>query len=483
MSLPASLAALDLEADGANASSPSANAAPDTTIYKASKIVPKAEASAGTSNHVHDMPTEMLEEVCNKLLMPDHFYFATCSKTLYSKCRHTLRASTLKLRGKYHTFGLLNVERDPIRWPRYPGHVPKRWRSLPSFFDQIHQDNAFSYVETLNLARTMAHHCRTHPTCDDHGRPASQEPITQLRARLRSMFLEEGIEFVARDSTLASNLMFKPCNTIQSFQILLIPLFANLRKIVLPNVRWTYIVKRDLQRLLHFVAKQEHQTLLPRLHTVQWQDTQQAWPLTFIPLVAIPSVRKLLVSNLVYHRSARSVPRWPCVYRRSRVDYVELIDCHESLDWVRQALLQNFEGPCLVKITQASRDGLNVIKDGTKCFSLALIGVCDSHGKWQRPPKIPRTKQEYVALFTNDMEPQEREILLNLVTKYSPELIIHRLPKSTVEPQVTRMMIVISFSIRSDKYISKSSPYFWNSEEQCWKEAFCEWDKPLPPAM
>ena len=461
LSLQASLAGLLLKAEAPITQSPSATKPSIDIIHEATNTVPKARAGTKTSNRVHDMPTEMLEEVCNKLLMPEHFYFATSSKTLYSKCRHTL-STPLKLRRKYHAFGLRDV-----------GCPPKKWRSLPSFFEQIHQDDAFIYMETLHVGTTMAYSCTDHSLRDDEGRDGSLQPVTQLRTRLRSLFLENGTNLADLTEAGALCYMKDPCTTIQSFQILLIASFTNLRKIVLPRVTWNFEVKQELQKLLCFVAKQKPQTLLPRLHTVQWHNTEQSCLPTLISVAVIPSVRQLLASNLKSDGKARQPKiRWPPGFSRYRMDFIELIDCFESEDWLRHHLLRYIEGPCLVKMTHASKD----FKSG-RSFSLALIGVGDSQQTWQMPAKTPRTKQDYITLFKNHMDHQERGMLLDFVAKESPELFFRCLPKPHIKAQVMRSMLIVTLFIRKGMYTNPHIPRSWDSQAKYWENGVKHWEQ------
>ena len=206
----------------------------------------------------------------------------------------------MTLRRKYRSFGLHDTGSR------------KKWTSLATFFNEIDQDNGCANVEELQLATIVTRACKEIEMRGIDGVIRPQGPTRQLTEKLCILFSKTGVVVETLRPRAHLEPMFRQTNSMQAFHTLLLPMFTNLRIITLPDIDWDFEFRTDLANFLHFVAKQQPQTLCPVLQTIKWHKTSKVTVPTLIPLIAIRSVRNLIVFDLtrVLLKASREID-WP----------------------------------------------------------------------------------------------------------------------------------------------------------------------------
>ena len=189
----------------------------------------------------------------------------------------------MELRRKYRIFRLRDTQ----------GYGSK-WRSLPGFFYTIREEKAYSYAEEIDVNGIMEWSSLSRQMEDNNGEIEHPQPASQLEHDLRLYLAEIGDDALTNKVTL---LRRHRSVCVHSFFCDLLPMFLNLRTIVLPTIAVIFYSDNSLISRLEFVAKHEPQKMLPRLQTLKWANTKRSSLSVLAPFISLPSMRNMFVSQ------------------------------------------------------------------------------------------------------------------------------------------------------------------------------------------
>ena len=202
-----------------------------------------------TATPVHKIANELLEAICLAMPMRELFYFATSSRVLYASCK-----KHLELRRQYRIFDLSGILPGP-------GHA----EGFGATLEAIRKNHASVYIEELRFAMTDTIDGEGTQMVDFQGYPTFAGPIQQFSYTIR------GILKADSSRILPGSRYFEKWTSLHLEQNLdLVPSFTNLRRIVLPDVKWTVDKKNDSERWMVFIANGKIQPILPHLRTIEW---------------------------------------------------------------------------------------------------------------------------------------------------------------------------------------------------------------------